>query len=171
MPSPLRKFEIPVKPHVQKYMLHHLGAAYKLSTLDPLGRHLRMLLQQPRVKKELDAYTARYTAKFALLVKGSLLLEKRFRSLSSKDVIDFNNFVEAVIKTEFHGFVAAGCEFGMSEYGAIQRFRAKYDFQDEDISFDTLKKSWQRHKQEPAAPGIGRKLVAICPPLRTHLAA
>lgn len=171
MPSPLRQFEIAVKPHVLKYMLHHLGGEYKLSTLDPLGRHLRVLMEKPRVNKELDAYTGRYTAKFGVLVKGSMLLEKRFRALSSKDVIDFNNFVEGIIKTEFHGFVAAGCEFGQSEYGCIQRFRAKYDFQDEDISFDTLKKSWQRHKQELPAPPIGRKHVSVCPPPRTSLAA
>lgn len=140
----LYPFQVPVKPHVRKYLVYHLTTGYKLTSTDPFGRCLRMLLQQPREKKAWDGFTGRYTALFAVAVDGNQLLQKRLRVLSSKSVIDFNNFVESVIKAEFHSFVDNRKMFGLSQYSSIQQFRAKYDFQDEDISHDTLKKSWQR---------------------------
>lgn len=167
----LHTFTVPVKPHVAKYLCHHLGAGYKLSQLDVFGRHLKLLLQQKRENKYLDGFTGRYTAKFSVAVEGNLILQKRLRALNSKEIIDFNNFVEGIIKTEFHGMVAARAAFSLSQYAAIQEFRAKYDFQDQDITHEALKKSWQRYADEnPEQPGRARP-VPVSPPASRRLAA
>lgn len=166
----LHTFTVPVKPHVRKFLLHHLGESYKLSRLDTFGRELKTLLEQKKTNNFLNGYTRCYTHVFGVSVEGNLILQKRLKALNSKEIIDFNNFVESIIKTEFYGFVANRRLFGLSQYGSIQAFRAKYDFQDEDISHDTLKKSWQRYKKDN--PGVGGKRgegensiknVSVCP--------
>ncbi|WP_151087369.1 hypothetical protein [Hymenobacter baengnokdamensis] len=167
----LRTFTVPVKPHVQKYLLHHLGPAYKLSQLDPIGRILRLRLQAPRTNAYLDGFTGRYTAEFSVSIEGNLLFQRRFKALRSTDIIDFNNDVEAIIKTEFYGMVAHRRDFGLSQYGAIQQFRAKYNFLDEDITHDALKKAWQRYCADQLAPENVQNRVSVCPLPGQRLAA
>ncbi|MGI4759896.1 MAG: hypothetical protein ACRYF0_04265 [Janthinobacterium lividum] len=159
----LHTFTIPVKPHVRKYLLHHLRADYKLTRLDAFGRHLRLLLERRRKNNFLNGFTERYTQTFGVAVEGNLILQKRLRALNSKEIIDFNNFVEDVIKTEFYGMVDNRRAFGLSQYGAIQQFRAKYDFQDEDITHDALKKAWQRYDAERRLAELAPKGVSVCP--------
>lgn len=159
----LHTFTVPVKPHVQKYLLRHLGAGYKLSQLDPYGRCLRLLLQLRPEKKAWDGFTGRYTASFGVSVEGNLLLQKRLKAPTSKTIIDFSNFVEGIIKAEFYGLVAHRKTFGLSLYGAVQQFRATYDFQDEDISHDTLKKAWQRYAADQLLVVSGQNPVSVCP--------
>lgn len=164
----LHTFTVSVKPHVRKYLLHHLGEGYKLSQLDAFGRYLKLLLQQPRTNSFLDGFTGKYTANFGVSVEGNVILQKRLRELSSKSIIDFNNFVEGIIKVEFHAFVDNRRAYGLSQYAAIHAFREKYNFQDEDISFDTLKKSWQRFD---AGRVSLEKAVSVCPLVEPALAA
>jgi hypothetical protein len=167
----LHTFTIPVKPHVRKYLEKHQGTSYKLSRLDPFGRELRRLLEQKKTNAFLDQFTGAYTDAFSVSVEGNLILQKRLKALNSKEVIDFNNFVEGIIKTEFFGFVDNRVLFKLSQYGSIQAFRLKYDFQDEDISHDALKKAWQRYKNPPkkqaanqeSDPGNSINLVSVCP--------
>ena len=174
----LHTFTVPVKPHVRKYLLHHLGSSYKLSRLDTFGRELKTLLEQKKTNNFLNGYTRCYTHVFGVSVEGNLILQKRLRALTSKSIIDFNNFVEGIIKTEFYGMVANCSTFELSQYSAIQAFREKYDFQDEDMSHDTLKKAWQRYKNPKKAPappaqslGNSLNLVSVCPLPRQALAA
>lgn len=167
----LHTFTVPVKPHVAKFLLHHLGAGYRLSQLDPFGRELKNLLQLNRKKTYWDGHTGRYTASFCVAVEGNMILQKRLRALTSKSIIDFNNFVEGIIKAEFFGFVDNHRAFKLSKHGAIQSFRAKYDFQDDDISFDTLKKSWQRFEKGTGVYLKRQNPVSVCPPVPTRLVA
>jgi hypothetical protein len=169
--SMLHTFTIPVKPHVQKYLLHHLGPAYKLSQLDPIGRILRLRLQAPRTNAFLAGFTGRYTAEFSVSIEGNLLFQRRFKALRPTDIIDFNNDVEAIIKTEFFGMVDTRRDFGLSQYGAIQKFRAKYNFLDEDITHDALKKAWQRHCPESKMSVNVQNQVSVCPPTAARLVA
>ena len=95
----LHTFTVPVKPHVRKFLLHHLGESYKLSRLDTFGRELKTLLEQKKTNNFLNGYTRCYTQVFGVSVEGNLILQKRLKALNSKEIIDFNNFVEDVIKT------------------------------------------------------------------------
>ena len=167
----LQTFTIPVKPHVRKYLLLHLGAGYKLSQLDPYGRCLKLLLQLKQKKSSWDGFMSRYTAEFDVSVLGKVLIQKRLSDLNSKQIIDFNNFVEAIIKEEFFGVLASRRAFGLSQHAAIQAFRAKYNFEDEDISFETLKKAWQREKRHKYLGVPAQKIVSVCPPVPHRLAA
>jgi hypothetical protein len=174
----LHFFPVPVKPHVRKYLAFHLGAEYKLSQLDPFGRELKMLLGQKKKNEWFNGFTRRYTDSFGVGVEGNLILQKRLKGLTPKEIIDFNNFVEGIIKHEFFGFVDNRCLLDMSQYGSIQAFREKYDFQDEDMSHEALKKAWQRYKNPKKAPappastlGNSINLVSVCPlPVRAMAA-
>lgn len=166
----LHVFPVPVKPHVAKYLAFHLGEGYKLSQLDPFGRELKTLLGQKKENKWFNGFTRRYTASFGVAVEGNLILQKRLKGLTAKEIIDFNNFVEGIIKWEFFGFVAGRCQVAQSQYSAIQAFREQYNFEDEDMSYDTLKKAWQRYKNPKKAPappaqnlGNSINLVSVCP--------
>lgn len=175
----LHTFPVPVKPHVAKYLEFHLGAGYKLSQLDPFGRELKTLLGQKKKNKWFNGFTRRYTSTFGVSVEGNLILQKRLKGLTAKEIIDFNNFVEGIIKHEFYGCVANRCLVNQSQYSSIQAFREKYDFHDEDMSYDTLKKAWQRYKSPtkkqatPARqqPGNSLNLVSVCPLPGQRLAA
>ncbi|RZK30398.1 MAG: hypothetical protein EOO63_06840 [Hymenobacter sp.] len=175
----LHTFTVPVKPHVRKYLEFHLGQGYKLSQLDPFGRELKTLLGQKKKNKWFDGFTRCYTANFGVSVEGNMILQKRLKGLTAKEIIDFNNFVEGIIKWEFFGFVSNRCLVNMSHYSSIQAFREQYDFQDEDMSYDTLKKAWQRYKSPtkkqassaPQHPGNSINLVSVCPlPMRAMAA-
>jgi|GEM_PF-5111577 len=52
---------------------------------------------------------------------------------------------------------------GLSQYGTIQQFRAKYDFQDEDLTHDVLKKAWQRYDAERRLVTLAQNPVSVCP--------
>jgi|SRR5690606_26111660 len=51
-------FEIPVAPHVKKYLTHKFGACYEVSQLDLLGMMIIPLLSKPvKVNKRIDKKT------------------------------------------------------------------------------------------------------------------
>ncbi|MGV3588583.1 MAG: hypothetical protein ACO1OF_16375 [Adhaeribacter sp.] len=138
---------IPVKPYSLKYLTCHLGAGYKLSKSDAFGLHLRNVLRSPLDKAEYQDYLKRYTNDFQVKVTLKDFEDLRFE-LTAQGIIEFNNFVEQIIKAELHAFIDYSRIFKIKQAAAITLFRGKYGITDEDIAFDTFKKSYQRYRNK-----------------------
>ncbi|MGI4870978.1 MAG: hypothetical protein ACRYFX_07350 [Janthinobacterium lividum] len=138
--------QLPVKPYTLKFLTRHLGAAYKLGNVDIYGRFLFALLRQPRTDKQYDDYLDRYTAKFPVRIVPYLVGDRACKNCSPLTVVHFNSFVEEIFYKEFHDFV----QFRVEENGvqakvAIERFCSRFELSEDDISYETLKKNWQRY--------------------------
>lgn len=140
------KLELPVKPYSAKFLRRHLGESYQLSNSDIYGRYLFCLLRLPRDDKQYDNYLNRYTKKFPVRIVPYLITDDGCKNCSSQTIIHFNKMVEGVFYTEFHQFVQARVEDGLMEAAtAIRRFSTVHQLTEDDIQFDTLKRSWNRY--------------------------
>jgi hypothetical protein len=137
---------LPVKPYTLKFLTRHLGAAYKLSNNDSYGLYLFSLLRQPRTDRQYEDYLGRYTAQFPVSIVPYLVADRACKNCSPLTVVRFNNFVEGIFFTEFHSFVQFRVEeTDMQAKQAIERFCKRFELTEDDISFETLKKNWNRY--------------------------
>ncbi|QCR23091.1 hypothetical protein [Pontibacter sp. SGAir0037] len=156
-------FPVKVTSAVYKYLQVHLGPDYKLSETDHIGMYLYNLLRQPLQDKQYDKSVEKYTAKFPVRIVSSTVMNKRCKNCSSYTFYKFNTFIQNLLKAELHAYVDNHREFGLTMHGAIVEFMEKYDFCDEDYTFEALKKSYQRWKEDQA---MKKNVHQICPALR-----
>jgi len=161
-----------VSPAVRKYLLVHLGDAYILSETDPIGLQLFNQLRQPLKKQphELNKYMRwvhkHQTATFDVMVSYDRLSRQSCSNLSYVTHHKFNSFVEKLLKTELHTFVDNHREFGLNQHRAIQVIMQKYNLDDSDITFDALKKSFQRFKKDQKK---NKNVVRFCPSISAKI--
>lgn len=144
----MKGIQVPVKPHVLKYLHVHLGSTYQLSESDHFGLFLFQLLRRPLTDSRKDELVAKYTARFAVAWGAYSPHQYGLKNLTGKTVYLFNHFVHELIIAELHAYVEMGTDHGNQTKYCIQCFMLKYGFTDEDIAYDTLNKSWQRFSQE-----------------------
>jgi hypothetical protein len=142
------RLTLPVSPAVAKFLAVHLGDDYKLSQTDPFGMYLFNMMRRPLSDRQYDGAMGKFSARFNVRFVPSVFYDRSCHNLSSLTVYHFNSFVENIIKTELHAFVDTHVYFKMSCHGAIVAFMEKYNFTDDDYSFDALKKSYQRFKKK-----------------------
>lgn len=154
-----------VTPAVRKYLLVHLGENYMLSETDPIGLNLYNLIRQPIhkapvEKAKYEKWVQRHqTSIFEVKISSKRLFEEKCSNLSYTTHHKFNSLVEKILKQELHTFVENHREFGLGQHAAIQTIMAKYSLDDSDISFDALKKSFQRFRNRQ----IQKNLPRFCP--------
>jgi hypothetical protein len=66
------------------------------------------------------------------------------KGLTGKTVYEFNNFCHEMMRADLHSFVDLATEHGQPEKYAVEQFMAKYDFEEADVKYETLLKSWRR---------------------------
>ncbi|MDB5268040.1 MAG: hypothetical protein JWP58_1080 [Hymenobacter sp.] len=136
--------QIPVRLHVLKYLQSHLGAHYFLSESDHFGLLLFQLLRRPLKDARRDDILTRYTGQFTVNF-GSYDPDKYgLGKLTGKTCYQFNNFVHELVRAELHAWVDMATDHGNPVTFAIEQFMKRYKFEESDIAFDTLLKSWQR---------------------------
>ncbi|RNI27639.1 hypothetical protein EFA69_16100 [Rufibacter immobilis] len=142
---------IAVKPYTLKYLEASLflqeNEIYKLSKLDAFGLFLNTLMRRPLDDIQYHNYLKRYTAIFQVSVKVDEIVIMGFK-LTPQGMVDFNNFVEGIIRSEFHAYVDYALEYGSSSRAkAFLKFREKYNMSEEDYPFETMKKSYDRYRE------------------------
>ncbi|MGI4873390.1 MAG: hypothetical protein ACRYFX_19705 [Janthinobacterium lividum] len=139
--------QVPVQPHVLKYLHFHLGEHYFLSVGDQFGlllfHSLRRPLHDARRDHLLTDYTSRWHVHLGPYGKG-----RGFHPLTGKTVYELNKIVNDLVHEKMHEYVELAIDHGQQAKFAIEGYMLKYGFQDEDIQFDTLQKSWQRYWAE-----------------------
>jgi hypothetical protein len=137
---------VQVKPYTLKFLHRHIGQNYVLRLDDPFGIHLFTLLQRNNTSQRADACLTRYTCTFPVKVSRDKLQKKGARGITGLTIIGFNNFAELIFKHEFHSFVETWTdEEKLTIAEAIRKFCARYDLTEEDISEDTLRRSYLRY--------------------------
>ncbi|MCA8831948.1 hypothetical protein [Hymenobacter pini] len=144
----MSSLQIPVRPHVLKYLSVHLGENYHLSLGDQFGIMLLCLLRRPLVDKRKESSMAEYTAKFHFDTTGYPAQKWGLRSFTTGTIYLFGKYVDEVMMKEMYGQVATNVDNGQGLHDSINEWRAKYDFTDSDKSFDAVKKSYQRQRRE-----------------------
>jgi hypothetical protein len=139
---------IPVRPHVKKYLLVHLGEDYDLSMGDQFGIMLVLLLRRPLQDKRKAASMHEYREKFSFGTVGYPAQKWGLRSFTTGTIYLFGKYVEEVMMKEMYGQVATQVDNGRGLHDSLNEWRAKYDFTEADKSFDAVKKSYQRQTKE-----------------------
>ena len=134
---------LPVRPHVLKYLQFHLGERYFLSEADHIGLFLFQLLRRPLTNAR---YNHVLTAYKGLWHVGLGSYEGRgLGEPTSKSIFLMDKFVHELLLAEMHAFVELAVDHGQQAKFAIEGFMLKYGLREEEVQFDTLKKSWQRY--------------------------
>lgn len=135
--------DIPVRPHVLKFLTFYLGAHYVLSEDDQFGAYLYSQLRRPLQDARRDHVLESYGAKWRVAL-GAIDAKKNGLRLTGKGAQMFNDWVDSLLDTEMMGFVALHVEFGNKIKYAIERYMRERDIQEEDIQYETLYKRYQR---------------------------
>lgn len=150
-----------VRPHVLKYLHAHVGPHYFLSQSDHFGLFLFYLMRHPVTDARKDHLVAEYKATFTVHYGSYKPSQYGLKGLTGKTVHQFNRFVHELILHELYGFVDVATDHGNPVTYAIEQFMAKYGFDESDVQFETLKKSWQRFAEDRKLKK--KKVVALTP--------
>jgi hypothetical protein len=139
---------IPVKPYVMKYLIHKYSSdTITFKRNDHIHSTFLSLLQRPSKEyahkkyKKVEGPNVKFVISMSLKRNvGCVLPEENIRH--------FNFFIDYLIKHEFFDFVDSKIEEGVRTKNAIDAFMDKYDLGEDDIKFETLKKSYYRYEIE-----------------------
>ena len=145
--SSVDSIDVPVLPHVLKYLHQHLGVHYFLSEGDAYGlllfHSLRRPLHDARRDHVLENYPARWHVHLGAYGRG-----RGFHPLTGKAVYQLNKIVNDHIHEKMQEYVLLAVDHGQQAKFAIEGFMLRWGFTDDDIQFDTLQKSWTRFWNE-----------------------
>jgi hypothetical protein len=158
----LDHLDIPVQPHVLKFLHFYLGEHYVLSENDQFGAYLYSQLRRPRQDARRDHVLESYGAKWRVGLDAQDAKKNGLR-LTGKAAQMFNDWVDSVLDTEMMGFVSLHVRFGNKIKYAIEEYVNERGIREEDISYETLYMRYQRASGERKAT---QKLKAITRPGR-----
>lgn len=136
---------IPTRPHILKYLHFHLGESYFLSESDHIGLFLFHLLRRPMTDARRDHVMEDYESSWHVGLGSYGNGKWGFKDPTGKSVYQLNQFVHELMLDKFYTWVEVAVDHGQQAKFAIEAFMANYSFLEEDIQYDTLKKSWQRY--------------------------
>ena len=155
--------DVPVQPHVLKFLHFYLGEHYVLTENDQFGAYLYSQLRRPMQDARRDHVLESYSAKWRVSL-DALNAQKHGLRLTGKAAQMFNDWVDSVLGTEMMGFVNLHVKFGNKIKHAIEEYVNERGIREEDIPYETLYKRYQRAAGERKA---ALKLKAITRPGRS----
>jgi hypothetical protein len=138
-------FTIPCKPYVKKYLENRCGSPADLSKVDFIQKYFLSLLSRNKTRYDSRIKLQHHTEEIELHISLSNF-ERYGDTLSKTAIVDFNKFLEEIVKENGRAAVALvklNGEIKVAE--AIRRFQMLYNFEEDDFSFETIKKDLQRH--------------------------
>ncbi|OUJ70178.1 hypothetical protein [Hymenobacter crusticola] len=139
--------KFPVKKHLVKYLAAHLGEDYSLSERDQFGALLFHLLRNGLKDCQKDSTMDQYKGRFNVRLSRYPMKQYGLKGMNSNTVFLFNNYVDGLFRSELFAWVEImGQRMDMTTKDAIIAFMDIYDLEEEDISFETLKKAVQREQ-------------------------
>lgn len=143
----LTTLDFPVKPHVRKYLLTHLGTdPYVLSNSGRFGKMLFHLLRR-QLKGKLHHAGSREdcTQTLVLDLRNFPVHQYGLTELTNYTIYQFNDFVDELLKEELYIWVRRFVTGKNTIREVIIDFMAGYDLREEDIQYETLRKAVQRN--------------------------
>lgn len=142
--------EIPVEPHVLKFLQFYLGAHYLFSESDQFGAYLYSQMRRPMEDARRDHVLQTYTGRWQVYY-GSLSPKKHGLRLTGKGAQMFNDWVNGIMEVEMIGFVNYARRYGNKIKYAIEEYMAERGITEDDIKYETLYKRYQRDCEEQKA--------------------
>lgn len=137
---------ITVRPHVKKYLVHHYGETLMINDHNYPALLLRALFQpfdkidpskvRPSLKESLG--------EFYNIGMGETGLKRYGGYLSNDSLKGFSRAIDLLIKQEMYRWCQHPNRVDEVVDYNIVRFREYYDFQDEELTFDNLKRWYYR---------------------------
>jgi len=144
---PLDFIDVPVRPHVLKFLQFYLGEHYFLSEDDQFGSYLFAQMRRPRRDARRDHVLESYPAKWRVYY-GSVNAKKQGLRLTGKVVQKFDKWVDDVMKTEMVGYVNCEVKYGNKIKYAIEEYLTEHGMSEDDVQVETLYKHYQRKSNE-----------------------
>lgn len=158
------EIQIPVKRYVKKYLEKNsfVKQPFRLTTTDPIGAYIISLLEpvpsyykgptnvpySVAAKSVRSSYGIVSTETLLLLkIKPHYARKKQPRFYINKNNLSaFNRYIDMLIKMEMVNYIESLSSYE-NVHTLINDFLDKYDFTPEDITFDKMKKYYQRWKK------------------------
>jgi len=140
--------EIPVNPAVKKYLEIKLGKEYHLSTDDWFGIMIyNFLIYKSNKNFKITPKRISDNPSFFTVFISENQAEKNGISLTEKQEISINNMVEKIFREEMYNLAILNKTLCEIEYRvSINYFLDSFDITEDDLSFDTIIKDFDRKK-------------------------
>ena len=136
-------FQIPVKPHVHRFLSFHFQEPYKLDRNDFLGNWLYLALRDQHKDSKFDKRLVHYSRRFTVLVTRNYVFNNRLSDISGETIAFLNGYVDSLIKQQFICYMLVWADLEEMQ-DTIEKFLNIYSFTEEELKFDCLKKYWYR---------------------------
>ncbi len=149
-PCMLLTVQIPVLPHVLKFLKKKHQGEFKLSRKHNEGKMLIHMLRNQQHDERFDVEREKYSQNLDVIITLDKYKNRGCNNITSRTIYDFNDFIDATIKDEFLYYVETLQEAGvkMTMDAMVDGFMGKYFFDDGDISPLTLKQAWYRDQRK-----------------------
>lgn len=139
---------VPVIGQVEKYILYKYRWYPRLEVTNrvSIGRILYRILRDNRKAKQSGRPRIKNCLEFHVGIQYGFN-ECGF-TIGEKGADDFNHEIKILIREEFFDFMDSR-NHDVSIAKGINDFRAKFDFTDQDLTIETLKKAYQRYNSIP----------------------
>jgi hypothetical protein len=135
---------LPVRPHVKRYLENQCGFPVDLSLVPNLQKIFLKSLQKPDYRNEYRINFNKYSEKTEILISGDIFYRYGWE-LSRTDTIGFNLQVEKLIKFYSRSYISVQTQLGVSVAQAIRDFQEKFDLPEDVLKYDTIKKDYDRN--------------------------
>jgi hypothetical protein len=137
--------EISVKKYIRHYLQQRFGDPTLLTKDHQIGKYLYQLLGDACTRNDSDFKP--YKDTLTVKITEDVFLRKGYL-LTATNVINFNNFVEEVIKNEMflHIDVIREHRPGIKIKSAIEHVMQKMLFDENVFPYETMKKSYDRYR-------------------------
>ena len=174
--------KIPTKPYLKRYLHSKHPMPFSLRMNSNFGVFLYHLLRDRREDAKYEPYVKQYNVKYTVRVSKYHMFDRGATNLSSYTIIRFNTFVEEKFKAELYAYLEQSEHiFEQTKHlftirnspftikAAILQFLAKYNIDQGELSYDTVKKSYYRYRQKKLKKSpcsLSPKLNPAAPPVR-----
>jgi hypothetical protein len=159
----VKRIDFPVKPHLLKYLQVHLEleriqeaplklADYVLSTGNKrFGLALSHLLRKPVKSARHEESNEECTSVLGIDLRNykNSYYDLEHGKLSPYAIFEFNDLVEEYFREELYWWVRQHYKLRATIKDAIRSYMAFYDVTEDDIAYETLRKSVQRNVELP----------------------
>jgi hypothetical protein len=148
-------FQIPLKPHIKKYLLFYYPEPYKLDKRDSFGHMIYLALREQRNCKRYEQRTANYSSKITVLITHNYVFNNRLTEITPETVRTINLYIDSMIKDRFIDYMILYND--LRDYQvSIDKFIELYNFTDDEMKFDCLKQHWFRFRK--AHPDFSKRI-------------
>lgn len=136
---------VPVKSYVKKFLISQYGSEVILFRRnDHILSTFLSLLQRPSMVFRHSQYKKIEGPKIKFVISESIK-KNQGCVLPEENIVHFNLYLDSLIKNEFCRFVEEKVKSGMRTKNAIDQFCEKHDIGEEDMKYETLKKTFYRY--------------------------